>query len=391
MPIKKEEIVKAYTTLIATVGASLYANLNKLIDCKAEFENNTLEPIVQRMVSRSWGDPEEAMTYGSEINSTVSLIRRFENLGEGTFNPINLYFFVSDTLLGEKIGILLKSFFERDPELRFKNVKVIKIDKLSDTDEYAFGKEGLRNLVREFARVARNHRFGLAVNATGGYKAQIAFALALGQAMKFPVFYRFERFDHIIKMPPLPVALDWEIYLTYHRLLDNLEDSAQFSEKKDLPQYGFKNYAEMPEELKTFLEREKIETEYYLGLSPMGQVFIESARERLTVETKLPESEKSPSEKAKYIQDESHALNFAKKHNLYEKISALPFVGKVVGFQYSQNFELNGCKARMEGDEILLEYGNKGGTHRFKVYTTARNPRERLAALERLKEAAKEW
>jgi putative CRISPR-associated protein (TIGR02619 family) len=174
MPIKKEEIVKAYTTLIATVGASLYGNLSKLPDCKTEFDNGSLEPIVQRMVSRSWGDPEEAMTYGSEINSTVSLIRRFENLGEGTFNPINLYFFVSDTPIGEKIGILLKSFFERDPELRFKNVKVIKIDKLSDTDEYAFGKEGLRNLVREFARVARNHRFGLAVNATGGYKAQIA-------------------------------------------------------------------------------------------------------------------------------------------------------------------------------------------------------------------------
>jgi len=383
--------VKAYTTLIATVGASLYGNLSKLPDCKTEFDNGSLEPIVQRMVSRSWGDPEEAMTYGSEINSTVSLIRRFENLGEGTFNPINLYFFVSDTPIGEKIGTLLKSFFERDPELRFKNVKVIKIDKLSDTDEYAFGKEGLRNLVREFARVARNHRFGLAVNATGGYKAQIAFALALGQAMKFPVFYRFERFDHIIKMPPLPVALDWEIYLTHHRLLDNLEDNAQFSEKKDLPQYGYKNYAEMPEELKTFLEREKIESEYYLGLSPMGQVFIESARERLTIETKLPTSEKSHSEKAKYIQDESHALNFTKKHNLYEKISALPFVDKVVGFQYSQNFELNGCKARMEGDEILLEYGNKGGTHRFKVYTTARNPRERLAALEHLKEAAKDW
>jgi len=134
----------------------------------------------------------------------------------------------------------------------------------------------------------------------------------LGQAMKFPVFYRFERFDHIIKMPPLPVALDWQIYLKHHALLDTLEESTAFSEKTDLPTYGFRNYAAIPEELKTFIEREKIDAEHYLGLSPMGQVYIESARELLTVETPLLESIKAPEDKPKYIQDESHALKFAK-------------------------------------------------------------------------------
>ena len=383
--------MKTYTTLIATVGASLAGNISKLPDFNEDFTKGVVEPIVQQMLSRSWGDPETATVYGSEINSTVSLIKHFDKLDAGTFDPINLYFFVSDTPVGEKIGSILKAFFEKDSELRFKNVQVVKIAKLSDTDEYAFGKEGLRNLVREFADVARKHRYGLAVNATGGYKAQIAFALALGQAMKFPVFYRFERFDHIIKMPPLPVALDWQIYLKHHALLDTLEESTAFSEKNDLPTYGFRNFADIPEELKTFIEREKIDTEHYLGLSPMGQVYIESARELLTVETPLLESIKAPEDKPKYIQDESHALKFAKKHALYEKISALSFVDKVVGFQFSPNFELSGFKARFQGDEILFEYGNKGGTHRFKIYTTARNSRERLAALESLKEAAQEW
>lgn len=383
--------MNTYTTLIATVGASLAMNLSKKEDCKDDFNENRLDAIIQKMVSRSWGDPESARDYGSEINSTVSLLNNFDKLDSGKFDPVNLYFFISDTANGEKIGRLLKGFFEKDAILRFKRVEVVTIKNLKDDDEYAFAHEGLRNLVREFAKVARNHRYGLAVNATGGYKAQIAFALALGQAMKFPVFYRFEGFNRIIKMPPLPVSLDWQLYVSHHELLDQLENNSMFSEKTDLTGFGYKNYAEIPEELKSFLEREKMDQAYYLGLSPMGQVFIESAREMVSTQTKLQPSAKKPEDKSKYIQDESHALEFARKYRLYEKLSAIEFLDKVVGIQFSTNFELSGARAKQDGEEIYFEYGNKGGTHRFKLYTTAKNPKERLAALEKVKETAKDW
>ena len=53
----------------------------------------------------------------------------------------------------------------------------------------------------------------IAINATGGYKAQISFAGMIGQALGIPVYYLFEKFSKVIKLPPQPVALDLSLWL----------------------------------------------------------------------------------------------------------------------------------------------------------------------------------
>ncbi|MGI5862875.1 MAG: putative CRISPR-associated protein [Myxococcales bacterium] len=72
---------------------------------------------------------------------------------------------------------------------------------------------GLRNLVRAIGKIARDAGGPewVAINATGGYKAQIAVAVLIGQALGSPVFYKHERFEsEVIAFPPMPVSFDYD-------------------------------------------------------------------------------------------------------------------------------------------------------------------------------------
>jgi len=376
--------LKTYSNLIVTVGASLKGNILRDDTIKEYYLNNDLEALSEQMATNKWGDPESERKYGSEINSTVSLLRNFTQIENAKFVRGSLYLFISDTEDGRKIGTLLKNFFEQNDEFQFGSVKLIKLEGLTHEDEHKFGTKGLRNVVREFAKVTRTHASDVIVNSTGGYKAQIAFALALGQALKFPVYYRFEAFSKIIKMPPLPVSLDWEIYINNFEILEYLE-SQTFVEEQALKAFGYNNFAELPSEIKSFVDREKIDKIACVDFNPMGQVFIESARELIRMETPLPESSKMPKDKILYNSKEAHALEFEGKHRVMERLSRLTFVDRVHMYDFHAR-EKDLISVKLSVDNIIrVMYGNKKGTIYLDVNTTAKSRREMIAAVEEIK------
>jgi len=376
--------LKTYSTLIVTVGSSLLGNLKRNEKLKTLLEKNELQAIGEQMVTAQWGDPESERLYGSEINSTASLIRNFEQIENAKLIQGTLCLFISDTPQGNTVGALLKHFFEQNEEFRFGTVQLIQLKGLTHSDEHRFGTEGLRNVVREFARIARTHANNVIVNSTGGYKAQIAFALALGQALKFPVYYRFEAFSKIIKMPPLPVSLDWEIYLNHFDILETLE-SADLMEEENLKQYGYNNFASLPKDIKAFIDREKIDKTHYLEFNPMGQVFLESARELIRLETKLSECATPPKEKFIINSKEGHAIEFDNKHKISKTIASLKFVEKVHLYDFHAR-EKDELKVKLSEDNIIrVLYGDKKGTAYYEVQTTGKGKRELIAAVEEIK------
>ena len=134
------------------------------------------------------------------------------------------YFFChSATDDGRAIGKILKIYYED----RGHNVKPIEICDLQDENPRRFRTYGLRNLAKEICKVIRNYSSSTcAINATGGYKAQIAIAVLLGQAIGVPVYYKHERFNEVIKFPPMPVSLDFEVWMKASGMLFNLEEDA---------------------------------------------------------------------------------------------------------------------------------------------------------------------
>ncbi len=260
----------APNTLLCTVGTSLiYSNLSNL--AKESQDSLILSALAQAYSENNWSEvasqlhrisPAERIC-GAEINSVADL---FE---QGRIERANLHLLHSDTDDGRIISEILQSYFQKDGW----NVHSHCVTGLQDDNPRLFRTYGLRNLAKLFGKLTRDAG-GIefcAINATGGYKAQIAIAALMGQALGIPVYYKHERFDAIIPFPPMPVALDfslWEkasgMFMALSRPnIENPHKYEDFSEDWD-------------ERFEPLVERIEIDGIEYLELSTTGQIFHET-------------------------------------------------------------------------------------------------------------------
>lgn len=215
-------------TLICTLGTSLfYPNLHNLptpdrynawLARQPEGDRPALTmPLVQALKAAfdaaDWDAlalhltdlPVHTRLCGAEINSISDLLQR------GYCTPdARLVLCHSDTDEGGAIATLLRHYYE----LRGHTVECKRIKGLQDQNPKDFRTIGLRNLVKAMSQaVLSGGAPHCAINATGGYKAQIAIGVLLGQALQIPVYYKHERFSEIIAFPPMPISLDFDLWL----------------------------------------------------------------------------------------------------------------------------------------------------------------------------------
>ncbi len=261
---------QASHTLICTVGTSLWSNLKHLkVDSNDEYARATL---VQAYKRRDWSDVAARLREidhadwlcGAEINSVAELMKRAD-IEQG-----NLHLLVSETKDGQDVCAVLEEYFS----YAGWNVRSHNICALRDDDPGAFRTSGLRNLAKIMGELVRECGIDYcAINATGGYKAQIAVAVLMGQALGLPVYYKHERFNTIISFPPMPISLDsslWEHASGMFTVLSRptaVEEWEQFSEIWD-------------ERFEPLVNRVQIDNVEYLELSAIGQIFHETFRTR---------------------------------------------------------------------------------------------------------------
>jgi putative CRISPR-associated protein (TIGR02619 family) len=254
--------------LLSTVGTSLWQNLEALQG------KTPAEPLAAAFAARDWSDLAERLaqrdpaerTQGAEVNSVAGI------LAKGFAAPgCALYLLHSDTDKGRAIADVLVHTFRRRGR---QPVTAVAVADLQDDDPYRFRTRGLRELVRRLCAILRDHSpAACAINATGGYKAQIAVAVLIGQALGVPVYYKHELFNEVIAFPPLPVALDFELWMKASGFLyalarrNDLARADEFAEGWD-------------ERYESLIERERIDGVEYLALSAAGQIFHETFRDR---------------------------------------------------------------------------------------------------------------
>lgn len=261
-------------TLICTVGTSLFESNLKNIAVKADNRPDNWQEIDNYFKNQNWSelakeilklDPTNRIC-GAEINTIEEAKKK--NWLEMT----NLILLVSDTEAGTNTGILLKKYFDGRKDLNLKNVEYKIIDKLQDAEPKNFKIHGLRNLVRVVGEYIG--RFGnnmIAIDATGGYKAQIAVAVLIGQALDIPVYYKHERFSEIIDFPPLPISLDYDILGRNSDILTDFERDKSFSENE---------LGTLDEKLRVFLTEIEVDDESVFELNAIGQLYLTSFRLR---------------------------------------------------------------------------------------------------------------
>ncbi|MHA1146562.1 MAG: putative CRISPR-associated protein [Candidatus Helarchaeota archaeon] len=261
-------------TLICTVGTSLFESNLKLLsenspecpenwyDIKTQFDNCNWNELAKELLKVNPSN----RTCGAEIN-TIEEAKKKKWLELN-----NLILLVSDTEAGKNTGYVLKKYFEGRDDLSLKQVEFKVIDQLQDAEPKNFKIHGLRNLVRIVGDFIQ--RFGnetIAIDATGGYKAQIAVAVLIGQALDIPVYYKHERFSEIIDFPPLPISLDYDILGRNSDILTDFERGKSYA-KSELDDFD--------EKLRVFLTEIEIENEPVFELNAIGQLYLTSFRLR---------------------------------------------------------------------------------------------------------------
>lgn len=372
--------------LFSTVGTSLFSNIareNAESLFKAALDKGNWLQLAKQLATL---DPENHLC-GAEINSICSICKK------GKINAReDLVFAISDTDAGRGTGETLKQYYSDNKNpFRFGTVTVAPIIGLRDDDVKAFRNQGLRNLVKEVARIVRKYgKDRVAVNATGGYKAQIAFAGLVSQAMEIPVYYMFERFSEVIELPPQPIAMSFDLWLENYSLLNKLDKQLQI-DKSDLDQ-------PMDERLLSLIDEEAINHRTYIALSPVGQLFHESFRYRFANQKQniLP----TVVAQGKRVEPASDKRLLGNEHLNHLGVTKLmPFLTKlfvatpyVRGFHcYYTNPDLSETTRFEVGHEggrrfVNLIYEESGKVAKLEVETESGDAQELLAAVADLTE-----
>ncbi|MFN6519178.1 MAG: putative CRISPR-associated protein [Nostoc sp. CreGUA01] len=339
-------------TLICTVGTSLLNNLKYAEESiKNVFEEKNWNQLALLLLDQD----NSSRICGAEINSITSICNK--NL---LTSRIRLIFLVSDTEDGKNTGKLLKLYYDNSKNpLRFKEeVDVRVLGGLRDDDVKAFKQQGLKNLVREISNEVRKFApEAIAINATGGYKAQISFAGMIGQALEIPVYYLFEKFSEVIELPPQPVALDLAFWLNNYLVFEQLEGE-QIVEKSKVQGNIENNY------FNSLIDEEPDGETTLVSLSAMGVLFnersrLQFAKQSTTILSLIPQDDTNPERKQINLRDD-HGKDILQAFS--ERICNSPYVKKIVNSLPFNPRRTNPIRRTTENGlvEFLLTWTDRG-------------------------------
>ncbi|SHH26771.1 CRISPR-associated protein, APE2256 family [Thermosyntropha lipolytica DSM 11003] len=230
--------------ILCTVGTSLLTN------CRREGGENQEEFFLLSFIEKKG----EALA-SAETNSLSRILEPGDQI----------VFLYSQTREGKICADTLQSYYEK------KGVKsrIKEIDNLSYAHS-TFATRGLKSLIDtliEEIRLSRRQDIMPVINATGGFKAEIAYATLVGLIFKVPVYYIHEVFQDVIAMPSLPVDWDPSLFVEYGDFFNWI--SSEFRRKEKVA----RRLKELPGEINLFLEEDE---EGYITLSPAGTVYYEA-------------------------------------------------------------------------------------------------------------------
>ncbi len=149
--------------------------------------------------------------------------------------------------------------------------------------ESRFKVKGLRSFVSTMIELVQKHKGTdssdeVLINATGGFKAEMAYANLIGLLFNVPVFYIHEAFKDIIMMPSTPIGWDYSLLANYEEFFEWINDDYRKTAEVN------RRLGHLPEEVRFLLEEE----EQLTFLSPTGEVFFEAFRARQSSYSSIP-------------------------------------------------------------------------------------------------------
>ncbi len=385
-------------TLICTVGTSFFqGNLARFGSGAGNDANGeNVDKLVQAYNVKDWNALARAMLdispasrmLGAEVNTIEFILSRVRREDEFIGRIV---FLVSDTEDGINTGGVLKAYYteraKREKELSSLQADYRVIKDLQDADPILFKKSGLLNLVRAISQVIREagEPGKVIIDATGGYKAQIAIAVMFGQALGIDVIYKHERFSTIIDFPPMPVALDFSYFDKFNDLFSAFyyepaltltlpEFASYFESDRKIGTYSELTANRDFSRIRLFFEDEKTGSEHLFALNHAGLIYIEASLRSdksfaaLPLPPPLPESER----KEPRLRDDHYPKGFREYiERIWQKEQ---WIATIVSLPYDKQ---RGIKRRgfflgeIDGEKQLIGYfrDNDNFGARFRMLT----------------------
>ena len=136
----------------------------------------------------------------------------------------------------------------------------------------------IRLLAGELKTAQRTGRATL-INATGGFKAEIAYATAVGLVFRTPVCYIHEMFGDIVTLPATPISWDYSLFAWHGEFFDWLDQEPRPTAEVQ------QRVAGLPEEILALLWEAD---DGFTYLSPLGEAYLEAFRGRLAEGEDVP-------------------------------------------------------------------------------------------------------
>ena len=226
----------------------------------------------------------------------------------------------------------------------------------------SFSQKGLKVLVQEAIKAvnqAREKNLDPVFCATGGFKAEIAFLNLLGALLEVEVYYIYEKFQEIVRLPRLP--LDWNTEWVLQR-----QDFFEWIDEEPRSNAEVENRLKADPELRPLIEDAGDGCSY---LNAAGDLLFRVARE-FSPRATWPAAVASPP-------DEKNGLSNVEHHNpqgwenFVQRLCQIDCVSRVSYDESAYGGEkvkiLNGTKG-----VIAVRYSSRGAELPLRVETSAR-------------------
>lgn len=218
--------------IITMIGTSLFENY-KLKNDDSEFKRylddlkkkdlneNNIDSLKINYIKEKINKWFKSMSINNKANVCAE-IKSLVKIKEELDDIIEIYFLTSDTILSRLVYDIISEIWSQIENL--KNYKINKCDikNLQVNDRKRFN-DGMINLIYKIYNIANDHWDNLIINISAGYKATLPFLTILAQVNKCPLYYIFEDIDALIKIPYVPLSINWQVFEQNEKFFYDLE------------------------------------------------------------------------------------------------------------------------------------------------------------------------
>lgn len=337
-------------TILTTTGISLLSNTAR--ELKKPLASVTDEEL------RHFFQQVGAATAAAETNSLLKIAQPDDQV-------VLLY---TTTSAGERCAKEIQRY------LQGQNWSKVSLRKLPlELNESQFERQGLRELVNilidEISKAQREQR-EVIINATGGFKAEIAYTTMVGMIFQVPIKYMYQDFEQPITLPVLPISWNIDLLLEYESFFEWLDEEPR-------------KESEVKQRLKAIVEtdQERIrqillpaDLEGYIFLSPAGEILWK----RVAQQRELAEFVEDPVASTIPVADKISSSIDEDKHHypkgtlaFAKKLAQLDAVEEIIGGFFEPTI-LRRIKKIEDDGSIRVLWADDKKANNITIRTTAR-------------------